>query len=204
MLMRPARGSSFLSSIWADAVLTLTLSPFALLAIALAAFVTLVAPGAETLPIVFAALAIIISDVVTRDVRAATTAIIHSTPRLRERLVWWKLGSTLVLAVLLCVVPLVRSAVHGLHTFTPLLVGVFFAAAMATSLGVVAGNSKAFIATFLSFWYLVVNDRGATPLLDFAGFYGTASRQTILLYLALGVAGLAAAETFHRARLRQA
>ncbi len=108
-----------------------------------------------------------------------------------------------MLAVLLCAVPLLRSAAHGLHTFAPLLVGVFFAAAMATSLGVLAGNSKAFIAAFLSFWYLVVNDRGATPLLDFAGFYGTASRQTVLLYLILSLAGLASAEIFHRARLHR-
>jgi hypothetical protein len=106
--------------------------------------------------------------------------------------------------VLLCGVPLLRSAAHGLQVFEALLVGIFFAAAMATSLGVLAGNSKAFIAAFLSFWYLVVNDRGATPLLDFAGFYGTASRQTILLYLTLSIAGLAVAEIFHRARLRRA
>ena len=204
LLMRPARGSSFLSSIWADAVLTLTLSPFALLAVVLVAFVTLVAPGADTLAIVFAVMAIIISDVVTRDPRAATTAIIYAAPRLRERLVWWKLGSTFVLAVLLCAVPLLRSVAQGSHTFAALLVGILFAAAMATSFGVLAGNSKAFIAVFLSFWYLVGNDHGATPLLDFAGFYGTASRQTILLYLTLSIGGLAAAELFHRARLRRA
>ena len=203
LLMRPARGSSFLASVWADAALTLTLFPFALLAIVMAAVAAVIAPMEATLPIIFAALAIIVSDMSTRDIRAATTAIVYASPRLRERLVWLKLGSGLVLGLLLCAVPLVRSAPHGLQAFVSLLVGLFFVAAMATSLGVLSGNSKTFIAAFLSFWYVVVSDHGASPLLDFAGFYGAASSRTIFLYLAISSAALAVAEIFHRAHLRR-
>ena len=200
-LMRPAREIVSLFDLGRCHAYA-TLSPFALLAILIAALVTLVAPG-ESLSIIFAALAILVADVVTRDARAATTAIIHAAPRLRENLVWWKFGSAFLLALLLCAVPLLRNVANGPLRSVTLLVGIFFTAAMATSLGVLAGNSKAFIAAFLSFWYVVVNDRGASPLLDFAGFYGASSRRSILLYFILSITGLVGAEIFYRARLRR-
>lgn len=203
LLMRPARGASFFSAIWADAMLTLTLFPFAFLAIIAAAFVASIWPAAQALPIIFVALAVIVSDIPTRDARAATTAVIYAAPRLRERIVWWKLGSALVLALLLCAVPIFRSAWRGLPELATLLTGIFFVAATATSLGILAGNSKAFLALFLSFWYLVVNDRGASPLLDFAGFYGAPSLRTIGFYIALSIAALASAQVFHQAKLKR-
>ena len=54
-------------------------------------------------------------------------------------------------------------------------------------------NAKAFIVLFLSFWYIVINDRGATPALDFAGFYGKATPAIIAAYALIGIALLAAA-----------
>jgi hypothetical protein len=58
------------------------------------------------------------------------------------------------------------------------------------------------VVVFLSFWYLVVNDRGANPWFDFAGFYGRASIITAGLYAAGSVTALVAAQTLYRARLR--
>ena len=69
----------------------------------------------------------------------------------------------------------------GAHPLAALLVGIAFVAATATSLGVLTVNAKTFIVVFLSFWYLVVNDRGANPWLDFAGFYGNGNTRTMLL-----------------------
>ena len=169
--------------------------------IAIATLVSRSRPG--FLPIVFAVVAIIISDIATRDRRAGTIAILHGAPRLRERFVWWKFGSALVLSLILCLAPIARVGLQGPVIFH-LLIGIVFVAAAATSLGVMTSNSKTFIVGFLSFWYLVVNDHGATPWLDFAGFYGAASPQTMTLYLTLSILGLAAAEIFHRARLRRA
>ncbi len=204
-LMPLARGQSLPAAIWSDAILTLTLFPFVLVAFVAITIATLAgAPSRGLLPIVFAALAIIISDVSTRDRRAATTAILYGSPRLREQFVWWKLGSVLVLSLLLCAAPIARAALGGRPSLFALLGGLIFVAAMATSLGIVTANPKTFIAGFLCFWYLVVNDKGATPILDFAGFYGAASNNTILLYIALSVVGLTAAEVFHRTRLRRA
>ena len=202
LLLLPARGRSLAAAIWTDAMLTLTLSPFAFLAfvgVSIAAVVS--AQSLVTLPIVFLALAVFVSDVVTRDIRAGTIAIIYAAPRLRENLVWWKLGSTCVLGLLFCVVPLAMSANHGGARFGALLGGVFFVGALATALGVITQNPKTFIVGFLSFWYLVVNDHGLSPRLDFAGFYEKATPQTSLFYVTLGVAAIIAAQVAHRWRL---
>ena len=153
--------------------------------------------------IIFAALAIIISDVATRDSRAATTPIVQTAPRLRENFVWWKFSSTFVLALLVCAVPLLRSTSGGVHSLGALLNGLFFVVACATALGVVSQNAKTFIVAFLSFWYLVVNDHGVTPLLDFAGFYRSGTPATVMFYAAFGVSALVIAQIFYRAKLRR-
>ena len=51
------------------------------------------------------------------------------------------------------------------------------------------------------FVLLVVNDKGANPLLDFAGFYGHATTATMFLYAALSVAAIGFAQLLYRARL---
>ena len=204
LLEMRGRGGSFLGTMWIDAVLTLTLIPFAFVALVAITIMNLVAPPAATLPIVFAVLAIIISDVATRDGRAGTLASVRSVPRVRENYVWWKLGSTLLLSLLLCAAPLLRTISHGSVAFGALLCGVVFVAAMATALGVVTANPKTFIVGFLTFWYVVVNDKGLTRSLDFAGFFGRSTPQTIGLYAVLSVIALALAQAFYRVRLARA
>ncbi len=202
LLMWPARGRSLGSAIWIDAVLTLTLFPLALVALLSCAILTVaVAQPQHVLPIVFFALALVVSDVVTRDRRGATLPIIYASPRLRENLVWWKLGSTAVLALAFGAVPLaLAGTVSGLR-FGALFVGILFVATTATALGVLTGNPKTFIVAFLSFLYVVVNGRGASPLLDFAGFYGTATFSTLALYAILSILMISAAQMAHRWRL---
>jgi hypothetical protein len=200
-LLRPAKGGSFLAAMWSDAVLTLTLYPLVLVAFVVITIVTLFADLGRVMPIVFATLAIIVADVATRDTRANTFASLRAMPRLRENFVWWKLGSTLLLSLCLCAVPIARTAIVGARPLGSLLVGVAFVAAIATSLGVMTSNAKTFIVVFLSFWYLVVNDRGANPWFDFAGFYGRATANTIALYAACSVTAIVAAQTLYRGRL---
>lgn len=87
LLLRPARGDSFVAATWSDAVLTLTLYPLVLgvfVAITIGIFL---ASSAYVMPIVFAAVAIIVSDVATRDVRANTMASIRAAPAREFRLV---------------------------------------------------------------------------------------------------------------------
>ncbi|MEO5720030.1 MAG: hypothetical protein ABIR71_00995, partial [Chthoniobacterales bacterium] len=205
LLMWPTRGHSLGSAIWIDAVLTLTLFPLALVALIGCAIATVALQQPQSvLPVMFLTLAIVVSDVVTRDRRGATLPIIYASPRLRENLVWWKLGSTCALALTFCAAPLAMAVSAGGLRFGALVVGLIFVAATATALGVITGNPKTFIVAFLSFWYVVVNERGASPLLDFAGFYGTATPQTVLLYATISGIAIVAAHVAHRWRLARA
>jgi hypothetical protein len=188
-LMRWLGGRGLVS---ADAAMTITSAPLIGIAVIVAAFLPL--------PAAFAALAIAIADVACRDQRAGTMALIQSAPRVRERFVWWKTASAGVIAVAFLAVPALRAGVHGL---IPLVAGAFFVVALATALGVVSGNAKTFIVVFLSFWYVTLNDRGATPALDFAGFYGKATPPIIAAYAAIGIALLAVAQLVHALRLRR-
>ncbi|MFZ1221599.1 MAG: hypothetical protein WAO00_20100 [Chthoniobacterales bacterium] len=201
LLTIPGRGGSLLGSMWTDALLTLTLLPFAFVAFVAITIQSLFAPPSASLPVVFAVLAVIVSDVATRDGRAGTVASVRAIPRLRESYVWWKLGSTLLLSLLLCLGPLLRTISQGWGEASALLGGIFLVAAMATALGILTANPKTFIVVFLTFWYVVVNDKGANPLLDFAGFFGKASGKTIMLYAITSVVALALAQAFYRARL---
>ena len=203
-LMLPVRGGSFPAAIWSDAILTLTLYPLVMVAFVAITIATFSAPLADVLPLVFAALAIIVSDVATRDVRANTIASLRATPRLRENFVWWKLGSTFLLCLVWCAAAIVRTALLGALPLGALLVGIGFVAATATSLGVMTTNAKTFIVLFLSFWYLVVNDRGANPWLDFAGFYRGGNAATMATYAIASTGALLLAQVLYRARLARA
>jgi len=200
----PGRGGSFLGAMWIDAVLTLTLIPFAFVAFVAITITNIFAPPIATLPALFAVLAIIVSDVATRDGRAGTLVSVRSISRLRENYVWWKLGSTLLLSLLLCAAPLLRTIALGPVALGAFLGGIVFVASTATALGVVTANPKTFIVGFLTFWYVVVNDKGVTPVLDFAGFFGHSNANTIALYALISVTALVFAQAFYRARLARA
>src|SRR3954468_18026185 len=197
----PGGSGSFFGAMWVDAVLTFTLVPFVFVALVAITVVNLFAPLTATLPVVFAALAVIVSDVATRDGRAGTTASVRSISRLRENYVWWKLGSTLLLGVLICAAPLARMILHGALPFVALLVGIIFVASTATALGITHANPKTFVVGFLTFWYVVVNDKGLNPKLDFAGFYGHGTVKTIVAYAAISALAIAVAQLFYRGRL---
>ena len=201
LLMFPGRSGSFLGAIWTDAALTLTLYPLVFVAFVAITITTLFAPLTGILPAMFAALAIIISDVATREARAGTTASVRAIPRLRENYVWWKLGSACLLSFLLCLGPLLRTIAHGSAAFAALVCGIVFVVSTATALGVTTANPKTFIVGFLTFWYVVVNDKGANPLLDFAGFYGRFTSRTLFLYAIISLLSIALAQLLYRVRL---
>jgi hypothetical protein len=152
--------------------------------------------------IAFAIVAVFIADVASRDRRAGTTGLIYAAPRLRERFVTWKLSSAAIVALLLLIAPVLHTAIAQRARLLPLIIGILFIAAAATSLGVISGNPKTFIVLFLTFWYVVVNDRGATKALDFAGFFSTPAMGVMGLYVGIAIGFVATAEVVHRARLR--
>jgi hypothetical protein len=204
LLMVPGRSGSFFGAIWTDAALTFTLYPLVFVALVAITIVTFFGSLAGILPMVFAAVAIIISDVATRDARAGTTASVRAIVRLRENYVWWKLGSACLLSFILCVGPLIRMIAHGPMAFAALACGIVFIASTATALGVTTANPKTFIVGFLTFWYVVINGNGANPMLDFAGFYGRFTAATIALYAVISVVAIAVAQLLYRARLGRA
>jgi len=104
-------------------------------------------------------------------------------------------------AAILLIAPLLRAVRHP-AALLPLLAGIVFITAAATSLGVISGNPKTFIVLFLTFWYVVVNDKGATKALDFAGFFTTPAMGVMLMYVGIAIALIATAEMVHRMRLR--
>lgn len=190
----PVRGAAL-----KDAMMTFAATPFTGIALIGITIAALSAPA--SLQVTFVVAAIFIADVASRDRRAGTTGLIYAAPRLRERFVTWKLTSAAIVAMLLLIAPLLQAAVWYPARLLPLLAGIAFVAAAATSLGVISGNPKTFIVLFLSFWYVVVNDKGQTPALDFAGFFATPALRVTVMYAAIALALLAAAEVVHRARL---
>lgn len=95
-----------------------------------------------------------------------------------------------------------RARIANPSVLPALLIGIVFVAAAATSLGVISSNAKTFILSFLSFWYVVINDKGVTKSLDFAGFFGTPLARLSLMYLAIGLVLAIAAQTVYVMRLR--
>lgn len=191
----PARGA-----VAADAMMTFAAHPIAVVALLAIAIATAASP--RTLPVAFAAAAIFVSDIATRDRTAGAIAMIYAAPSLRERFVLWKFASSLAVASVLLVIPAIRVAISRPAAMPAFAAGIVFIAGAAAGLGVISASPKAFVVLFLSFWYLVVNDRGAIPALDFAGFYGVPPAAVSAAYLAIAIVLLVAAEGVQRARLR--
>jgi hypothetical protein len=190
----PVRGAAM-----KDAMMTFTATPFTVFALIGITIAALANPA--SLPIAFAIVGVFIADVASRDRRAGPTGLIFAAPRLRERFVSWKLASSAIVAVLLLIAPILRAITHPAK-IAPLIIGIVFIAAAATSLGVISGNPKTFIVLFLTFWYVVINDKGATKALDFAGFFSTPKMGVMAMYAGIAVVMMAMAEMVHRMRLR--
>jgi hypothetical protein len=81
--------------------------------------------------------------------------------------------------------------------------GVFFVASAATALGVISVTPKTFTLLFLTLLYVVLNDRGASPALDFGGFSGRVMPLVMVSYAAAASVLLVAAQGVHSLRLRR-
>ncbi|HET7434805.1 MAG TPA: hypothetical protein VFN10_08860 [Thermoanaerobaculia bacterium] len=199
------RSNSLLGSARADAATTLAampLSVFAIIGVAIAALTsTKLFHG--VMPIAFAVVAIVIADISCREKRAGTSALIYAAPSLRTNFVLWKFITTFAVAMLFLVVPFARAATTRPASLLALLIGLAFTCAAATTLGTLSANPKTFLVGFLSFWYIVTQDRGASPAMDFAGWYTTPAPAVLASYALASLALLAAAHAFHLRELRR-
>jgi hypothetical protein len=155
------------------------------------------------LPVAFAICAVAIADIACREKRAGTMALVFAAPSLRARFVWWKFVSTTLVALVMIGLPLLRAVALRPAAALPLLTGLLFTCAAATTLGVVSSNPKTFIVGFLSFWYVATQDKGASPELDFAGWYGTVTPAVNAAYALMALAFLVLAQLFHARELRR-
>jgi len=195
LLALPLRAFAPRNAIAADVLLTFVAQPLIAFVVIGFAIAGLAAPARAVMPFACAAAAIAIADVACRDDRANTLALIHSAPKLKAQFVAWKFASAFVVAMLITIVPIVRSGalVAG-------IIGVALITAAATSLAIISRNAKTFIVLFLSFWYVVVNDNGATAALDFTGAFGRATPAVTASYFAIALLLLAAAHVVLRLR----
>jgi hypothetical protein len=155
------------------------------------------------LPAAFGVAGLAIADVPCRERRAGTIGLIRAAPLLKRHFVRWKLGSAAFVALAFLLVPLARLMATRPSSVLPAVVGLFLVLAMATSLGVIAATPKAFTVVFLTMMYIVTADRGASPALDFAGFYGVATAGVTATWAAIAASVSALGHVVYAARLRR-
>lgn len=81
--------------------------------------------------------------------------------------------------------------------------GGFLVTSMSIFLAIASRNAKAFIVIFLSFWYVVNDDHGASRWLDFAGFFGAATPVVTLTYFGVAAAAAVASQALYSLRLQR-
>jgi hypothetical protein len=206
VVMLPGR-ASLIRSAMTDALATLAAFPLAVLVMAgfsiaaLAADATSLRQG--VLPFGFAACAIVLAGMACREKREGTLGLVFAAPGLRDRFVWWKFLSALIVCFVCLGVPIGRTIALSAVPAIPLLGGLLFMVAAATAIGILSSNPKAFVVLFLLFWYIVLSDKGASPGLDFAGWSGVATPSISAAYAAISVALLVLAQLFHARELRR-
>lgn len=197
-------GESFASQVLADAALTLQLAPLgvvAALGFALVAALTGDVEGLRSgfLPFAFLIVAALVSDGATRD--EGMLPLLFSAPRVRVRYAVLKGLSAIVVATIVLAGPVVRLGLENPRAAFGLLAGAAFVASAATLLGIVTRNAKAFLVLFLLYWYVAVNDRGASPWFDFGGFFGATDAMHSAAFAGVAVAMTIAAWGLWRAKL---
>lgn len=188
-----------------DARLTLAAFPLFVLAVIGVAIASLAAPTQSltegVLPVIFVVAAVVIADIASRERRSGTSALVFSTPHVRQQFVLWKFLAAAIVSLFLFGLPIARVAMSRPSIVPALVTGVFFVVALATFLATVSGTPKTFLIVFLSFWYVAMNDKGVSPGLDYAGLHGIATPQTVATYAAVGIVSLIAAHLWHLRRL---
>ena len=203
----PERAPGFGRFLTADATLTLRLQPV-LVPTALAGAVlsfSLKTDGVMRvlLPVLFALLAATLSEVSTRDEAAGVSNVVFAAPRVRARFALWKLASATVVALVLTGPPALRLAFSRPAAALSVLLGTLVAASLAVLLGLATGTPKTFLVLYLAFWYVVLNDGGHAPALDFAGWYGLATPGVQAAYFAALILMAAAASAVQAAKNRR-
>lgn len=204
---RQAKAPTFRGDVLAEVELTFRLRPAAVLLVLTSAIVSLVAAlegvGRVLLPILFAGLALLLSDVPVRDERDGTEGLVLTAPFVNSRFVALKLLTSLLVAATVLAFPFARLLVARPGSALALVSGALLAAALSTLLGLATGTPKAFVALFLALWYVALNDGGHAPALDFAGWYGIATPSVIAAWTGAALAMVPLAHLLRALRVRR-
>ncbi len=210
-LLRPAlagagRGPNLPGAVLAEAALILHLQPLGALALAVVAVLSLALPAAAVaggvLPAAVAASGLVLAGAAGREARHGTAPLVAAAPALDRLYLAWKLTAAAAVGLAFTALPAARLLLDSPARALSVLTGTLFVAGTATALGVLGGPPKAFLALFLTFLYLALNDAGRTPALDFAGFSGAAGPAVRLGYLLATAAALAVAAAVYSRRRR--
>jgi hypothetical protein len=198
--------ASFVQSVLSEVVLALQLYPIAaVLILFFTIFFALASPSTiqSRVPLAFAAMVLVLSDLSTREKTSGTLPVIFSSPKLRANFVLWKISSAVLLALSFTWVAILKLLFVQPLSALALIGGTVFAAAAATALGIFTSNPKTFIVTFLFFLYLVMNDGGHNPGFDFAGWFNRATVSVIGVYAFTSALFIASAQTFYKFQLKR-
>jgi len=196
-------GNSFISSIRADVLMTVMLSPFVLVAMVVCIIfslsVDIVTLRSSILPAIIVVVVIVLSDFTTRDDSSGMQSLLFTAPRIKSRYVVWKFFSALMVTVCFTLIPIMRFVFELPRIAVSLCIGSVLLAAGAVGFGVLTGSRKLFVAIFLMLLYIAMNAKNV-PLFDFAGFLGVATTGVQFMYGAMAIGIMVAAYFRHHIR----
>jgi hypothetical protein len=183
-----------------DVALTFVSSPSAIAALIASAIASLVAP-AQALPVVMLGSlvfwGVLISDISTRDHGASLEEMTGALRGGVSGRYVRQFAATALLGLLFCgVVALRWSGAEPLRA-AAVVAGMLSMAALATGFGRCSRTARLFMALFL-FWTYIILNQPKMAMLDVLGFVGVANVQSIMAWAAAGALTLAAGYAWNR------
>ncbi|MES2016253.1 MAG: hypothetical protein V4484_07125 [Pseudomonadota bacterium] len=183
-----------------DIALTLVSGPSAVLALIGLGGASMLAPHAALPAILIGAVAfwgVLISDMSTRDFAASTEDMTGSVMGGTGNRYWRQYAACVILGLMFVGVVALRLALVEPVRALALVAGVFSLSALATMFGRCSRSARLFMALFL-FWVYIVLNQPKLPMLDAVGSVGVANGGSTMMWALAGALALAAGHVWNR------
>ena len=183
-----------------DIALTLMTGPSAVVALIALGGAALLAPHAALPGVLVAAIAfwgVLVSDMSTRDFAAGTEDMTGSVKGGVTSRYVRQYAATVALGLMFTGVVALRWSLSEPMRALALVAGVFSLSAMATMFGRCSRTARLFMALFL-FWVYVILNQPKMPMLDAVGSIGVANGHSIAVWALAGALALAAGYAWNR------